>query len=217
MLSSCGSPADHGAVTVERALLAALHGGCSVPIGAHAEQASNGWQLSGQVTSLDGTRRVTASAAGTCACKLGQDLAEMLVSRGAEDILGEIRQPGVPADPAHTAPCLIRDPARTSLYGAGPVDYALRLRMTEARLAIVEAIVKVSEPSQARRLMDIVLAATDPGQLCRRIAEEWDLNDVQATAVCDLQLRTLTQARRQEFLDELEQVRATCEQLRSQL
>jgi len=62
-----------------------------------------------------------------------------------------------------------------------------------------------------------MLAATDPGQLCRRIAEEWDLNDVQATAVCDLQLRTLTQARRQEFLDELEQVRATCEQLRSQL
>jgi hydroxymethylbilane synthase len=91
MLSSYGDPASDAAVLAERALLAELHGGCSVPVGAYAVPSGNGLKLTAQVTSLDGTRRVSDSAVGTDPEQLGRALARTMLEHGAEEILREIR------------------------------------------------------------------------------------------------------------------------------
>ena len=59
MLNSFGDPDVDAAVRAERALLAELHGGCSVPAGAYAVVAGGVLALSAQLTSLDGQRRVS--------------------------------------------------------------------------------------------------------------------------------------------------------------
>ena len=93
MLSSYGDPAADAAVRAERALLAELHGGCSVPIGAYAIRNSAGLAMNAQVTSLDGRQRVTAAATGDDPEHLGVHLAAVLLERDAEEILREIREP----------------------------------------------------------------------------------------------------------------------------
>ncbi len=91
MLNSYGDSATNAAVLAERALLAELHGGCSVPVGAYAMLAGDGLKLTAQVTSLDGTQRVSASATGTHAQLLGETLARTMLEQGAEAILRQIR------------------------------------------------------------------------------------------------------------------------------
>ena len=93
MLSSYGDPAADSAVRAERALLAELHGGCSVPIGAYATCIGAGLGLNAQVTSLDGRQRAAAAATGDDPERLGVHLAALLRERGAEAILAEIREP----------------------------------------------------------------------------------------------------------------------------
>lgn len=94
MLSAMGDPVTDAEVRAERALLAELHGGCSVPVGAHAVMAGDGeLRLNAQVTSLDGTRKATAAGTGRDPEALGAQLAATLVASGAEDILREIRSP----------------------------------------------------------------------------------------------------------------------------
>jgi hydroxymethylbilane synthase len=91
MLSSYGDPAADRAVRAERSLLGALHGGCSVPVGAYAVVAGPQITLMAQVTALDGRRQVTGSATGTDPEQLGAALAATLLDRGAGQILAEIR------------------------------------------------------------------------------------------------------------------------------
>ena len=93
MLDSFGDPAAATAVRAERVLLAELHGGCSVPVGAHAARAGEGLRLCAQVTSLDGRQRVSAAATGNDPEALGVRLAGVLRERGAEAILRQIREP----------------------------------------------------------------------------------------------------------------------------
>lgn len=93
MLDSFGDPAAEAAVRAERALLAELHGGCSVPVGAFAVRAGDGLRLCGQVTSLDGRQRVSAAVAGDDPEALGVALAGTLRECGAEEILQQIREP----------------------------------------------------------------------------------------------------------------------------
>jgi hydroxymethylbilane synthase len=93
MLDSYGDPDSDAAVRAERALLAELHGGCSVPVGAYAVRTGDGLTLSAQVTSLDGRQRVTGTATGTDPESLGAELARTLRERGAEAILRQIREP----------------------------------------------------------------------------------------------------------------------------
>ena len=93
MLNAFGDLDADAAVRAERALLGELHGGCSVPVGAYAAVTGPGITLTAQVTSLDGRRQLTATAAGTDPEQLGTDLAATLVSRGAGQILAEIRVP----------------------------------------------------------------------------------------------------------------------------
>jgi hydroxymethylbilane synthase len=97
MLSSYGDPAADRAVRAERALLGALHGGCSVPVGAYAVASGPDLTLTAQVTSLDGRRQVAGSATGTDPEQLGAALAQTLLSQGAGQILAAIRPAGTPA------------------------------------------------------------------------------------------------------------------------
>ncbi|MFD9594540.1 hydroxymethylbilane synthase [Kitasatospora sp. NPDC059973] len=99
VLSTVGDRAVDREVRAERSLLAQLHGGCSVPVGACATTRPDGTlHLFAQVTSLDGRRQVTGSVTGPASEpeRLGADLAGELVDRGARAILDGIR-PAVPA------------------------------------------------------------------------------------------------------------------------
>ncbi len=96
MLDSYGDPDADAAVRAERALLARLHGGCSVPVGAFAVRAAGELKLNAQVTSTDGRRVVAGHVTGTDPDAAGKELASILLARGAEEILREVRAPALP-------------------------------------------------------------------------------------------------------------------------
>ncbi len=77
------------AVTAERAVLAALGGGCQVPIGAHAEVNDGRLKLVAIVASPDGAELIRGQSEGATAdaATLGRSLGEDLLSRGARKIL----------------------------------------------------------------------------------------------------------------------------------
>jgi hydroxymethylbilane synthase len=91
MLNAFGDPDADAAVRAERALLAELHGGCSVPVGALAVHRDGVLSLSAQVTSLDGTERARGTMSGTDPEATGTVLAAVLRERGADAILDQIR------------------------------------------------------------------------------------------------------------------------------
>jgi hydroxymethylbilane synthase len=93
MLNAFGDADADAAVRAERALLGELHGGCSVPVGAHAIRSDGVLTLSAQVTSLDGSQRVTGTATGTDPEATGTELAGILRAKGAGAILDAIREP----------------------------------------------------------------------------------------------------------------------------
>jgi hydroxymethylbilane synthase len=86
-------PLDHAAtraaVTAERGVLAALGGGCQVPIGAYATVTEGALHLLGVVISPDGKEYVRAEADGATAGaeQLGRELGEKLLREGARAIL----------------------------------------------------------------------------------------------------------------------------------
>ncbi len=90
---AAAAPLDHpetrAAVTAERALLAALGGGCQVPIGAHASVDGRRLRLIGIVAAPDGSALVSAESEGCVedAAAIGRDLAAALLERGARGIL----------------------------------------------------------------------------------------------------------------------------------
>ncbi|MFI8280457.1 hydroxymethylbilane synthase [Streptomyces sp. NPDC085929] len=96
LLAGTGDVQVDACVRAERAVLAELHGGCSVPVGAWGRIREDGLlHLSAAVTSLDGSRQVTADGAGPAENpeKLGSCLAGELLAQGAADILAQIRKP----------------------------------------------------------------------------------------------------------------------------
>jgi len=84
--------ASHTAVRAERAFLRKLGGSCQVPMAALGTLEEGDLTLQGLVASLDGTRIVRDRFSGPDDDPegLGFDLAESLISRGANDILKEI-------------------------------------------------------------------------------------------------------------------------------
>ncbi|MHB0977101.1 MAG: hydroxymethylbilane synthase [Candidatus Aquicultorales bacterium] len=82
------------AVVAERALMRRLEGGCQIPIGALGRLTEGGClTLDAMVASLDGSRLVRDSIEGDPADAeaLGEELAEMLLDQGADEILAEVR------------------------------------------------------------------------------------------------------------------------------
>jgi hydroxymethylbilane synthase len=87
--------ATHAAVEAERGLLAALGGGCQVPIGAHATVANRWLRLLGVVASPDGVEQVRGQAEGPVeeAERIGRQLGADLLARGARRILEAVYAP----------------------------------------------------------------------------------------------------------------------------
>jgi len=81
------------ALHAERAVVAALGGGCQMPIGAHATISGDRITLAGVVIAPDGSRAARATADGprSDAAAIGRQAAERLLAGGADDILSRIR------------------------------------------------------------------------------------------------------------------------------
>jgi hydroxymethylbilane synthase len=79
------------ATTCERTLLAALGGGCQVPIGALAELKGGKLLLDAMVGRPDGTEIIRHHAEGRDPEKLGAEAAAALIAKGADRILSEIQ------------------------------------------------------------------------------------------------------------------------------
>jgi hydroxymethylbilane synthase len=86
-------PATAHAADAERAFLRRLEGGCQVPIGAHGRLEGGTLVLDGCVAAEDGSLiyRDSASGAPEDAERVGVQLAEALIARGANKILQQIR------------------------------------------------------------------------------------------------------------------------------
>jgi hydroxymethylbilane synthase len=78
------------ALTAERAVVAALGGGCQMPLGAHAQLAGDDLSVTAVVTSADGTRSIRRETRGLRqnARAVGEALAQSLIDAGALQILG---------------------------------------------------------------------------------------------------------------------------------
>jgi len=89
------------AITVsgERAFLKKLEGGCQVPIAAYGQRTGSTLQIDGMVGTVDGKRLIRHRVQGPIekAESLGVELAEILLRKGAREILTEIYQKSVPS------------------------------------------------------------------------------------------------------------------------
>jgi len=87
-------PLTARAVEAERALVAALGGGCQTPVGAVAVPDGAELDLRAVVVSLDGRQAVRARGRAPLgeAAALGVRLAQRLVAEGANEILDEVRR-----------------------------------------------------------------------------------------------------------------------------
>ncbi len=82
------------AVSAERAFLKRLEGGCQVPIAAFARASGPVLQIDGLVGTIDGKRLIKHHLEGPIekAESLGIELAEILLGRGAKEILDDVYQ-----------------------------------------------------------------------------------------------------------------------------
>jgi hydroxymethylbilane synthase len=82
------------AVSAERAFLKKLEGGCQVPIAAYARISGTSIQIDGLVGTIDGKTLIRHHRAGPIerAESLGIELAEILLEKGAKEILDEVYQ-----------------------------------------------------------------------------------------------------------------------------
>lgn len=77
----------YNAVTAERAFLAALGGGCSAPVAAHATLDGAQIEIRGLVAGIDGRRVIRVAAMGEDPKKTGGLLAQKALDQGAAELL----------------------------------------------------------------------------------------------------------------------------------
>jgi hydroxymethylbilane synthase len=87
LLAAIHDPSTAAAVGAERAFLSGLGGGCSLPIAAFAEKNNGQIILTGAVISADGKQSIRLSAADKEPVKLGERLAQLVIERGAVELL----------------------------------------------------------------------------------------------------------------------------------
>jgi len=87
LLAAIHDPITFASVTAERAFLAGLGGGCSLPIGAFAQKNDGQIILTGGVISADGKRAIRLSAVDREPNELGKRLARFVLERGAAELL----------------------------------------------------------------------------------------------------------------------------------
>ncbi|MBI4519832.1 MAG: hydroxymethylbilane synthase [Gemmatimonadetes bacterium] len=92
-------PGARAAVAAERALLHELEAGCQVPVGALSLPYPGGLRIWGLIASPDGRRVVRGDRTGVPAnaATLGIELARMLLARGGDSVLEEVRALTPPA------------------------------------------------------------------------------------------------------------------------
>lgn len=98
-LAVLDEPAARQAVDAERAVLHALGGGCSVPVGAIAIASAAGIHLTAGVFGLHTRSAIRLEVAGTDATVLGHLAAARLVEQGAGGILAECASASAGAQP----------------------------------------------------------------------------------------------------------------------
>jgi len=105
ILSTLDHKPTRQAVTAERALLAALGGGCQVPIGAWGRVNGELLELDAAVLSPDGAECLRQSAVGLAyeAEAVGRQLAESLLAAGARQLLSEFGGEQTDRANGHTA------------------------------------------------------------------------------------------------------------------
>ena len=87
LLAAIHDPSTAAAVAAERAFLSGLGGRCSLPIAAFAEKNNGQIILTGAVISADGKQAIRLSAVDKAPHKLGKRLAELVLERGAAELL----------------------------------------------------------------------------------------------------------------------------------
>ena len=87
LLTAIHDPLTAAAVEAERAFLAAIGGGCVLPVAAFAEKNNGMIILTGAVISADGKQSIRLSAADKEPRQLGKRLAELVLERGADELL----------------------------------------------------------------------------------------------------------------------------------
>lgn len=87
LLSAIHDPLAAAAVEAERAFLSILGGGCSLPVAAFAEKNNGQIILTGAVISSDGKQAIRLSAVDQDPRRLGERLAELVLERGAMELL----------------------------------------------------------------------------------------------------------------------------------
>jgi hydroxymethylbilane synthase len=87
LLAAIHDLATAAAVAAERAFLSGLGGECSFPIAAFAEKNNGQIILTGAVISADGKQSIRLSAADKEPVKLGERLAQLVIERGAAELL----------------------------------------------------------------------------------------------------------------------------------
>jgi len=87
LLSAIHDPLTAAAVRAERAFLSGLGGGCSLPVAAFAEKNNGTIILTGAVISTDGKQAIRLSAVDNEPHRLGERLADLVLERGAGELL----------------------------------------------------------------------------------------------------------------------------------
>lgn len=94
ILTGIDDPSAHLALDAERSVVAALGGGCQMPVGAHATVEDDSMNLTALVASLDGARILRRSVVGPAreAAALGTRIARALLDDGAGQILADVER-----------------------------------------------------------------------------------------------------------------------------
>ena len=92
LLAPLDHPATHRCIAAERAMNAALEGGCQIPVGGYAVLEGGALYLRGLVGEPDGSRIIRAETRGPAenADALGAGLARELLAKGARAILDKV-------------------------------------------------------------------------------------------------------------------------------
>lgn len=94
LVSAINDPVAGAALSAERAVVVRLGGGCQMPIGAYGAVMDGLLALTTIVVSVDGSRAARAETSGPTgeADRIGADAADLLMARGAGDILAEVER-----------------------------------------------------------------------------------------------------------------------------
>lgn len=90
--AAINDPETEKRLLAERAYLAKLEGGCSIPVFALAVNEGENVSIEGGIVSLDGSRRIVQRVTGGHPAEVGSQLADQILAAGGDKILAEIRK-----------------------------------------------------------------------------------------------------------------------------